>query len=59
MWTTQRPRRGSSPAKRHEFPVTVKGQITGGRDTPGHRRIDTILYLNDRWNSTAVAVIRE
>ena len=38
-----------APGKRYEFAVTLAGRITGGTDTPGYRRFDVILYLNDRW----------
>jgi len=47
------------PGSRFGFPVTVTGRITGGTDTPGYRRIEPILYLNDRWVDTAAGVIQE
>ena len=45
-----------TPGARHGFPVTVQGWITGGRDTHGYRRIDAILYVNDRWDGSAVYI---
>lgn len=35
--------------RRYELPVTLTGQISGGKDTPGYRQFDVILYLYDRW----------
>lgn len=37
------------PGARHSFPVEVAGQIIGGTDTNGHRKISSILYVDDRW----------
>jgi len=35
--------------RRYEFPVTLTGKITGGKDTPGSRGFGVIMLLNDRW----------